>query len=83
MNVDDAKQTPGTQADLPDIQPFIATHDPDIEPDYVNLPTGIEAVDLVASSQNQDYVNLADTGTSPAPLLCLLHVLFWCSGWRT
>jgi len=63
MNIDDANIKEMPDGDLPEIPIFIASHDPDIEPDYVNLPRGIEAVELVASAPgaNQDYVNLAET----------------------
>ena len=47
--------------DGPTIEHFEPTHDPDVEPDYVNLTHGIEAVELAADA-GTDYINLPDIG---------------------
>lgn len=61
----DATVPVGAVVELPTIPEFAATHDPDIEPDYVNLPRGIEAVDLARTGENHDYINLGVAGMSP------------------
>eukprot|EP00039_Didymoeca_costata_P001974 m.56678 g.56678 ORF g.56678 m.56678 type:complete len:364 (+) comp11052_c0_seq2:370-1461(+) len=40
------------------IEAFIGSHNPEVKPDYINLPRGIEAIELAKESDNPDYVNL-------------------------
>ena len=63
----DATVAVGAAVELPKIEEFEATHDPDIEPDYVNVHVwrGIEAVEIARTGDNHDYINLEDAGTLP------------------
>jgi hypothetical protein len=48
----------GGDVELPPIEGFRTTHNPDDSPDYINLPRGIEAIELAGDSGTNDYVNL-------------------------
>jgi len=58
---EDAVAAAPAEQELPPIECFRTTHDPDELPDYINLPRGIEAVELAKDSGLSDYVNLAET----------------------
>lgn len=56
------------------IEAFIGSHNPEVKPDYINLPRGIEAIELAKESDNPDYVNLGSIGVCILNHSCLLFI---------